>query len=66
MGEKHTGICMLNSAEIHDSKDLVYMQHNLVYDVMDGIQTNLSQTPHYLANFLKSLMTFFFKESKLF
>ena len=46
MGEKHTGICVPNSVEmhlLHDCEDLVFMQRNLVSDVRDGMQTNLSR-----------------------
>ena len=46
MGEKHTGICVPNSVEmhlLHDCEDLVSMQHKLVSDVIDGMQTNLSR-----------------------
>ena len=38
MGEKHTGVCLTNSVEMHllrDCEDLVSMQHNLVSDVVD-------------------------------
>ena len=46
MGEKHTGVCVTNSVEmhlLHDCEDLVSMQRNLVSDVRDGMQTNLSR-----------------------
>ena len=46
MEEKHTGICVSDSFEIHllhDCEDLVSMQRKLVSDVIDGMQTNLSQ-----------------------
>ena len=46
MGEKHTGVCVTNSVEmhlLHDCEDLVSMQHKLVSDVIDGMQTNLSR-----------------------
>ena len=46
MKEKHTGICVSDSFEIHllhDCEDLVSMQRKLVSDVIDGMQTNLSQ-----------------------
>ena len=46
MGKKHTGVCVTNSAEmhlLHDCEDLVSMQHKLVSDVIDGMQTNLSR-----------------------
>ena len=46
MGKKHTGVCVTNSFEIHllhDCEDLVSMQHKLVSDVIDGMQTNLSR-----------------------
>ena len=45
MGESHTGVCVTNSVEmhlLHDSEDLASMQHKLVSDVVDGMQTNLS------------------------
>ena len=45
MGGKHTGVCVTNSIEMHlmhDSKDLVSMEHKLVSHVIDGMQTNLS------------------------
>ena len=44
MGEKHTGICVPNSGEMHllrDCEDLVSMQRKLVPNVIIGIQTNL-------------------------
>ena len=43
MGEKHTGVCVTNSVEmhlLHDCEDLVSMQLKLVSDVKDGMQTN--------------------------
>ena len=46
MWEKHTGICVPNSFEmnlLHDYEDLVSMQRKLVSDVIDEMQTNLSQ-----------------------
>ena len=46
MGEKHTGVCVTNSVEmhlLHDCEGLVSMQHKLVSDVIDGMQTNLSR-----------------------
>ena len=46
MREKHTGVCVTNSVEmhlLHDCEDLVSMQHKLVSDVIDGMQTNLSR-----------------------
>ena len=46
MGERHTGICVLNSVEmylLHDCEDLVSMQRKLVSDVIGGMQTNLSR-----------------------
>ena len=60
MGEKHTGICVPNSVEmhlLHDCEDLVSMQRKLVSDVMDGMQTNPYRENPYLANFLKNLVT---------
>ena len=45
MGERYTGICVLNSVEmhpLHDCEDLVSMQRKLVSDVVDGMQANLS------------------------
>ena len=56
MGERHTGICVLNSVEmylLHDCEDLVSVQRKLVSDVIDGMQTNLSRENPDLANFLK-------------
>ena len=44
MGEKHTGICVTSSVEMHllqDCENLVSMQRKLVSDVIDGMQTNL-------------------------
>ena len=44
MGEKHTGICVPNSAKmhlLHDCENLVSMQRKRVSDVIDGMQTNL-------------------------
>ena len=60
MGERHTGICVPNSVEmylLHDFEDVVSMQHKLVSDVIDRMQTNLSRENPYLANFMKNLMT---------
>ena len=45
MGEKHTGVCVTNSVEmhlLHGCEDLVSMQHKLVSDVIHEMQTNLS------------------------
>ena len=45
MGEKHTGICVPNSVEmhlLHDCEDLVSTQRKLVPDVKNRIQANLS------------------------
>ena len=41
MGEKHTEMHLL-----HDCEDLFSMQHKLVSDVIDGMQTNLSRENH--------------------
>ena len=44
MGEKHTGVCVTSSVEmhlLHDFEDLVSMQRKLVSDVIDEMQTNL-------------------------
>ena len=62
MGEKHTGIFVPNSVEMHQCccmtvQDLVSMHRELVSDVIDGMQTNLYGKSPYLANFLKNLMT---------
>ena len=60
MEESHTKIYVPNSVEMHllnDCEDLVFMQCKLVSDVIDRMQTNLSQETPYLANFLKILMT---------
>ena len=46
MLEKHTGDFVTNSIEmhlLHDCEDLVSMQHKLVSDVTDRMQTNLSR-----------------------
>ena len=46
MGEKHRGVCVTSSVEmhlLHDCEDLVSMQHKLVSDVIDGMQINLSR-----------------------
>ena len=46
MGERHTGIFASNSVEmhlLHDCEDLVSIQRKLVPDVIDGMQTNISQ-----------------------
>ena len=43
MGEKHTGICVPNSVEmhlLHDCEDLIFMQRKLISDTIDGMQTN--------------------------
>ena len=40
MREKHTGICVTNSIEmhlLHDCEDLVFMQRKLVFDVIDEL-----------------------------
>lgn len=60
MEESHTNIYVPNSVEMHllsDCEDLVFMQCKLVSDVIDRMQTNLSQETTYLENFLKILMT---------
>lgn len=60
MEESHTKIYVPNSVEMHllnDCEDLVFMQCKLVSDVIDRMQTNLSQETPYLANFLKIIMT---------
>ena len=46
MEERHTGICVPNSVEMHlqhDCENLLSMQHKLVSDVIDGMQTILSR-----------------------
>ena len=46
MEEKHTGICVSDSFEIHllhDCEDLVSMQRKLVSDVIDGMQNPLGK-----------------------
>ena len=46
MGEKHTGVRVTSSVEmhlLHDCEDLVSMQRKLVSDVIDEMQTNLSR-----------------------
>ena len=46
MGEMHIGACVTSSVEmhlLHDCEDLVSMQRKLVSDVIDEMQTNLSQ-----------------------
>ena len=43
IGEKHTGICVPNSVEmhlLHDCEDLVSKQRKLVSDLIDKMQTN--------------------------
>ena len=59
-GGKPYKIYVPNSVEMHllnDCEDLVFMQCKLVSDVIDRMQTNLSQETPYLANFLKIIMT---------
>ena len=46
MGERHTGVFAPNSVEmhlLHDCEDLVSIQRKLVPDVIDEMQTNISQ-----------------------
>ena len=60
MGERHTGICVLNSVEthlLHDCEDLVSMQRKLVSDVTDGMQANLSRENPLFRKFSENLMT---------
>ena len=60
MGESHTGVCVTNSVEmhlLHDSEDLASMQHKLVSDVVDGMQTNLSRENPLFGKLSENLMT---------
>ena len=57
MEKKHTGVYVINYVEMQqldDCKDLVSVQHELVCDVIDGMQTTLSrENPLFMLNSIR-------------
>ena len=57
MEKKHTGVYVINYVEMQlldDCKDLVSVQHELVWDVIDGMQTTLSrENPLFMLNSIR-------------